>query len=182
MRTHLRSRPSGLTLVEMLIAIAVMAILATLATPSFTALLYDSDRTTAVNSFIHAIFLARSEAIKRSGVVTLCKSSDGQTCSRAVEWNAGWIVFANNDRDEPPVRDRDERVLAVYEGWPRGRITSTRTSFSFRSYRQGVVNGTVIFCDPRGSAHARAIIINHAGRPRIARRDSSGRPLRCPTG
>lgn len=172
----------GMTLIEMLIVVAVMAILATLATPGFSALLYDSDRTAAVNSFFHALFLARSEAIKRSGVVSVCKSSDGQTCSRTAEWTAGWIVFANTDRDEPPVRDGREALLATYEGWPRGRITSTRTSFSFRSYRQGVVNGTVIFCDPRGSAHARAIIINHAGRPRVARRDSSGRPLRCPDG
>lgn len=173
---------SGLTLVEMLIVIAVMAILATVATPNVTALLYDSSRTAAANSFIHATFLARSEAIKRNDVVTLCKSSDGQTCSRSVDWNAGWIVFVNKDRDDPPVRDRDERVLATYQGWQQGTITSTRDSFSFRSYRQGVVNGTVVFCDPRGSAHARAIIINHAGRPRIARRDSNGRPLRCPTG
>jgi hypothetical protein len=45
---------------------------------------------------------------------------------------------------------------------------------------QAVVNGTIVFCDARGSAHARAIIISHTGRPRVAQRDADGKPLRCP--
>ena len=50
------------------------------------------------------------------------------------------------------------------------------------SRTQGVVNGTLVFCDPRGSAHARAIIISHTGRPRVARLDADGKPLRCLSG
>jgi type IV fimbrial biogenesis protein FimT len=169
----------GVTLIELLAAISVMAILGTLAAPSFRNFTLNSERTTAVNSFFHALFLARSEAIKRGKVVTVCKSADGATCLEHGEWTSGWIVFVNADRNETPVRDESEPVLQVYRGWPRGHIWSNRPAYSFRPYVQGVVNGTIVFCDSRGSAEARAIIISHTGRPRVSRRDASNRPLRC---
>ncbi len=61
---------------------------------------------------------------------------------------------------------------------------SHRTGAATRSGRinTAVVNGTLVFCDRRGPMQARAIIINIAGRPRIATRDSDNRPLRCPSG
>ena len=92
----------------------------------------------------------------------------------------GWIVFVNVDRDEPAIRDPSEPVLAAYEARPHVTITSNRVTYSFRPTVQGVVNGTIVFCDERGSAQARAIIISHTGRPRVSKRDSSGRALRCP--
>jgi type IV fimbrial biogenesis protein FimT len=171
----------GVSLVELLTAVSIVAIAGALAMPSFIDLRHNTVRTVAVNDFIHAVFLARSEAITRGGVVSLCKSSDGNTCmNKSSDWNAGWIVFANDDRDDPPMRDYDEPVLSVYAGWQGGHITSNRKAFSFRPITQGVVNGTVLFCDPRGSAHARVIIISHTGRPRVSQRDSSNKPLRCP--
>jgi type IV fimbrial biogenesis protein FimT len=171
---------TGVTLLELMIALSIVAILGTLAVPSFSGLLHDSERTTAVNSFVHSLYLARSEAIKRGEVVSLCKSANGENCSNtAPDWNGGWMVFINEDRDEPPVRDANEPVIAVYEGWPTGHITSNRSAYSFRAYTQAVVNGTIVFCDSRGSAHARAVIISHTGRPRVTQRDASNKPLKC---
>lgn len=173
----------GMTVLELMISMAILAIVSTLAVPGFSSLLHNAGRTTAVNDFIHAVYLARSEAIKRGTVVSLCKSTDGQVCLNHVpEWSTGWMVFVNHDRDDPPQRDAGEPVLAVYQGWPGGHITSNRTAWSFRAYTQAVVNGTLVFCDPRGSAQARAIIISHTGRPRVAQRDASNKPLRCPAG
>lgn len=173
----------GVTVLELMISVAIVAIVGTLAVPGFNSLYRNAGRTAAVNSFIHAVYLARSEAIKRGAVVSLCKSVDGQNClNRAPEWSTGWMVFANLDRDDLPDRDAGEPVLAVYHGWPGGSITSNRHAWSFRPYAQAVVNGTLLFCDPRGSAQARAIIISHTGRPRVAQRDASNKPLRCPAG
>lgn len=170
----------GVSLLELLTAISVLAILGAIAMPGLSDLRHDAGRTVAVNDFIHAMFLARSEAIKRGSVVSLCKSSDGNACmNKSPDWNAGWMVFANEDRDDPPVRDAEEPVLWVYAGWPEGHITSNRPAYSFRPTTQGVVNGTILFCDRRGSAHARAIIISHTGRPRVSQRDASNKPLRC---
>jgi type IV fimbrial biogenesis protein FimT len=174
---------SGTTLVELLTALAVVAVLVTLGAPAFNTLHLDGRRTATVNGFLHALFLARSEAIKRAEIVSICRSSDGQRCDHgAADWNVGWIVFVNRDRDEPPERDPQEELVVSAAGWPGGSITSNRRAYSFRPATQGVVNGTIVFCDERGSAHARAIVISHTGRPRVAQRAADGKPLRCASG
>ena len=175
-------KAAGMTLMELLTALAVFAVLATLAAPSFQTLHWNSRRTTAVNGFLHMLFLARSEAIKRGQVVSVCHSRDGQRCDPGFDWSDGWIVFANRDRDEPPVRDAAEELIVASPGWPGVSITSNRRAYSFRPVAQAVVNGTIVFCDQRGSTQARAIIISHTGRPRVAQLDADGKPLRCPPG
>lgn len=176
-------KSSGTTLMELLTSLAIVAVVATLAAPSFRTLQLDGRRTAVVNSFLHGLFLARSESIKRGKIVSVCRSGDGRSCDYgAADWNVGWIVFVNSDRDDPPQRDAREDVIAHSGAWPGGSITSNRRAYSFRPVAQAVVNGTIVFCDVRGSAHARAIIISYTGRPRVAYRDSSGKPLRCASG
>jgi type IV fimbrial biogenesis protein FimT len=175
-----RLRSAGVTLLEMMMTVAIVAVLGGIAAPSFTGMIRDNERTAAVNSFVHALYLARSEAIKRGRIVSVCKSSDGSTCNRAGAWSDGWMVFVNDDADDQPQRDDGEDILMVYAGWPNGSITSNRLAYSFRAYNQSVVNGTLLFCDSRGGDHARAIIISQTGRPRVSQRDSSNKPLRCP--
>jgi type IV fimbrial biogenesis protein FimT len=176
-------KSAGTTLIELLTTLAIVAVVATLAAPGLRTLQLDGRRTAVVNGFLHGLFLARSEAIKRGRIVSVCPSSDALRCdTRAPDWSVGWIVFVNRDRDDPPQRDSREELIATSGAWPGGSITSNRRAYSFRPVAQAVVNGTVVFCDPRGSAHARAIIISHTGRPRVAQRDASGKPLRCPSG
>lgn len=172
----------GFTLIELVSTMAVVAILGTLAVPSLRTFLQNAERAAAVNGFFHSLFLARSEAIKRGQIVSLCRSADGQRCAtRSAQWTDGWIVFANRDRDDPAERDQDEDLLAVHEGWDNGLINSNRLTYSFRPHTQGVVNGTILFCDPRGPSESRAIIISHTGRPRVSRTDASGKMLNCPS-
>ena len=176
-------RSRGFTLLELIIALSVAAVLLGVAVPSFGAMWADSQRSVAVNALVHGIYLARSTAATQRQVVAVCRSADGRTCSNHTDdWQRGWIVFVNLDRDDPPVRDDQEQVLAVQAAWSGGTITSNRQAYSFRPYRHAIINGTVVFCDRRGSREARAIIINSAGRPRVAKRDSDNRPLRCPNG
>jgi type IV fimbrial biogenesis protein FimT len=94
----------------------------------------------------------------------------------------GWIVFVNRDRDEPPERDAAEPLIFSSTGSSGVSITSNRRGYSFRPVTQAVVNGTIVFCDARGSTQARAIIISHTGRPRVAQLDADGKPLRCSSG
>ncbi len=85
--------------------------------PSFGALARDAARTSEVNQFVQAVYLARSEAIKRNGVVSLCPSRNGTTCTPSAQWTTGWLIFVNLDRDSPAARDADEPLLRVYEPW-----------------------------------------------------------------
>jgi type IV fimbrial biogenesis protein FimT len=171
---------TGLTLVELLAVLAMVAVLSTIATPNLARFIRSSERAAAVNEFLHAIYFARTEAIKRGTVVNLCKTADGEHCANdAASWSSGWMVFVNSDHDDLPVRDPGEPVLRRYAGWPRGRITSNRQAFSFRAYTQSTVNGTIVFCPAGYSRDARAIIISHTGRPRLSSKDAEGKALRC---
>lgn len=178
-----RLRPAGFSLLELMVTLSVAGITLGLAAPAVSDLLLDSQRTVAVNSFVHSIYVARVTAANQGRTVSICRSTDGDTCSNGTaNWQQGWIVFVNSDRDEPPVRDTNEPILSVQAPWRGGTVTSNRRSYSFKPYQHAVINGTLVFCDRRGPAQARAIVINIAGRPRIATRDSDDRPLRCPSG
>ena len=52
-------RSDGVTLLEAMFAMAIVAVLATLAVPAFADLRLDAARTATVNEFFHALFLER---------------------------------------------------------------------------------------------------------------------------
>jgi type IV fimbrial biogenesis protein FimT len=174
-------RRGGYTLPEMMFVVAVAAATLGYGIPAFRDLGLDAARTREVNAFVHALYLARSEAIKRNGVVSLCPSGNGQLCGAAgTPWHSGWLVFVNRDHDQPAVRDAGEDLLRVYEAWPAGSVTANRTTLSLRPFGQSGTTATFTFCDRRGGRSARAVIISQTGRPRVSARDASGAPLSCP--
>jgi type IV fimbrial biogenesis protein FimT len=170
----------GFSLLESMLAVAVAAVLASVAVPSFSTLVHDTRRATALNAFVGSVQLARSEAIKRVEEVVLCKSPSGGDCDPAGEWEPGWLVFVNADRDSPPTVDANERILHRGAALPAARVGANRDAFAFRPHDQAATNGTVVFCDARGAGHARAVIISPSGRPRVSATDASGGPLACP--
>jgi type IV fimbrial biogenesis protein FimT len=173
-------RHRGYSLTELVFTMAIVGGLLGWGVPTFRDIQRNSARTREVNQFIQAVYLARSEAIKRNGVVSLCPSTDGDACAPAgTPWNQGWIVFVNLDRDAPASRDAGEDLLRVYAPWPAGRVNANRATLSFRPFGQMGVTGTFTFCDDRGSPSARAVIISQTGRPRVSDRSASNAPLRC---
>jgi type IV fimbrial biogenesis protein FimT len=174
-------RRTGTTLLELLVALTIIAILGTIAAPSLANLRRNAVLTAVVNDVVHSIHLARSEAIKRNAVVSICRTRDGTRCANASRnWNDGWIVFINIDADQPADTDPGEPILWRHEALATGELTSNRQSFSFRPFGQADVNGTLVYCGTKGSIqNSRAIIISHTGRPRTSDRDASGKPLKC---
>jgi len=173
-------RHRGVTLPELVFTVAIALGLLGWGIPAFRDLRLDASRAREVNQFVQAVYLARSEAIKRNGVVSLCPSLDGGVCAPAgTAWHRGWIVFVNSDRDSPAVRDDDEELLRVYAPWERGAVSANRATLSFRSFGQVGVTATFTFCDDRGPRAARAVIISQTGRPRVSDRSASNAALAC---
>lgn len=84
----------GFTLLELLVTMAVVAILVTVAIPSYRALVQHNAMAAAVNDLVGDLNYARSKAITRGAPVYLCKSADQATCTAAGNWQQGWIVYA----------------------------------------------------------------------------------------
>lgn len=173
-------RSHGLTLLEVLLVTALLALLASLAVPQFGALVLDSRMTAAANTLIHSIHLARQAAITSVHEVVLCRSIDGEHCLGAGDWGTGWMVFTNLDHDSPPSVDTGEPILQVQGRQSLGSVSSNRAFYVLRPFPLRSTNGTVVFCDRRGATHARAVILSYSGRPRVSRRTPDGQPLRCP--
>lgn len=170
----------GVTIIELLVAMLLLVFVVNAAVPSFANASLNAAQTTKVNLFVQAIYLARSEAIKRNDVVSLCPTRDQSTCAPASDWATGWLVFVNDDHDSPAIRDGSEALLRAYAAWDAGHIMSNRSTLSFRAFGQSGVTATVVFCDRRGPPRAKAVIISQTGRPRIATRNASGGALACP--
>ncbi len=82
-------RADGFTLVELMVTVAMLAILSAIAFPSFQSTLRSNRVATATNEMIAAIALARSEAVRNNRGSSICASSDGQFVVAAGA-TAGW--------------------------------------------------------------------------------------------
>ena len=122
-----RSRAGGFTLMELLIGIAVLAILTTLAVPPFTQFIQNNRLAAQANDMVAAFQLARSEALKRSVDVRVCASDNGTSCSG--DWTDGWIAIADPGGD-------DEELLRVWPAPEDGfQISSTPTGISYIEFK-----------------------------------------------
>lgn len=93
----------GFTLIELMVTIAVAAILMALAAPSMTTLIGSNRIQAEAASLVGDMQFARAEAIKRGIDVTICPSSDGAACLATTSWHSGWMVFS--DLAQPGVFD-----------------------------------------------------------------------------
>ncbi|WP_429948077.1 GspH/FimT family pseudopilin [Comamonas sediminis] len=98
----LRRRTSGFTAVEILVMVAILAILASIAAPSFRGLIERWRARSALEDLQSTLYFARSEAIRRVGNVVVAKKGNGNGCTTAdgdAQWGCGWLVFVDTDRD-----------------------------------------------------------------------------------
>lgn len=95
------NRSQGFTLLEVLVAVAILAILAMVAAPSFDGVLQRARIDTSANALRSALSEARSEAAFKRIPVTICvRNANADACNaRSNEWQGGWIVFLDHDAD-----------------------------------------------------------------------------------
>ena len=112
----------GFTLLELMVALTVAAVLFGVGVPSFVDMIRNNRAAANINELSTAFAIARSEAVRRGAAVTVCRSSDGATCG--ANWAAGWIIFVDNAATETaaPVLGP---ILQVWSAMPGNAAAST---------------------------------------------------------
>ena len=158
----------GFTIIELMITLAVMAILVSVAAPGYQ----DFVATTRLNShtseLVTALHYARSEAIKRNKMITLCKSSDGASCAVTGSWAQGWIVFT--DGGTTGLVDGTDTILRVHEALTGGTTlvgqAALASAITYRSNGTSTQSGQIDMCSARQTINGRDIIVTSGtGKP-----------------
>ena len=166
-------RMSGFTLLELMIALAIGMIILTWGIPSFQGVLDNQRMTSATNELIMSLNLAKIETIKRVTYVSVCKRSNGVSCSGGgASWDDGWIVFANATIANLGSIDAGDEIIRISPGL-RDALTliPSGTIDGFISFRpSGTIGtaaanmtGTLTVCDERGAASAHGIVLESSG-------------------
>jgi type IV fimbrial biogenesis protein FimT len=166
---------SAFTLIELMITIAVAAVVLTLGVPGFGRVIERNQLSAHINEMVSTLHFARSEAIRRNKAITVCHSNDGSTCG-GVGYGDGWLIFFddNNDGD---YSDTGEELLRVNEGLPSNYTMRTNNLNTFNYSAKGAAPaGQIVLCKDNLTTKARAIFIAIGGRTRLAALDANGIP------
>jgi type IV fimbrial biogenesis protein FimT len=166
------ARARGLSLIELMVAVAVVAVLATLGAPSFMRQMAASRLSSAATDLTAALMQARTQAITSGFRVTLCRSEDQTHCdlTSAARWDRGWIVF--QDADANGARAAAETITFRVSALPGDLVVSgnqpVRDRISFRPSGQAGVSGSLRLCSTSSSLkddeRARDLVLINNGR------------------
>ena len=181
-------RPAGgFTLIELMVALAILAILVTIAAPSLRDAVLNARMTAQANDLMGDLNIARSEAVKRNQRVYLCTSTNGTTCT-ASQWRDGWMVFVDTNGNN--LWNAGELPLKATPAFDAGNNLTVNNDLTVGGIRyvlyrpsgaSNIANLTIqfIMCDARNTAavgaqraanRGRLIEINSTGRPVATRR------------
>ncbi|MDP2419568.1 MAG: GspH/FimT family pseudopilin [Hydrogenophaga sp.] len=175
------SRQTGLTLIELMVVVAVSAILIAVAAPNLTDMATSAKLNSISDRWMAAANLARSEAIKRNRLVTLCASTDGSTCATAggaQVWASGWLIGHTVAGTWTVI----EQEAALASGY-RLEVASGGTpiySVVFQPTGVDSTTATAMVCrsKPSGNLQQRTIDLSITGRTQLSK---APRTTACPT-
>lgn len=107
----------GFTLIELVITLAVVSILLLTGIPMISKMTDNNRLVSQINSISGSLSLARSESIKRGTTVTVCGSTDAETCDTS-NWENGWIIFSdvNSNAVLESTTDSKLGVISAFNG------------------------------------------------------------------
>lgn len=173
-------RATGWTLTELLITLAVAAVVLAQSVPDMTRLTADRAVQAEAQAFQSALRLARHEAMRLGEVVSICardsRAGDSvHTCDAdGRSWGAGWLVFV--DRGQRGVMDAGDRVLLVHQSVQGsshvqatlGRLSFQPTGISFSAASSFRFTPAQALTEEQALLSAQLVCVNKAGRARVS--------------
>lgn len=187
------NRQRGFTLIELIVTVAIVAIVLAIGVPSFQGMMRSNRAAAHTNDFLSSLNLARSEAIKR-GIgwrVVMCPGNQAGCSGTA--WGNGWIVFIDADANADGLLneatnnngqwDAGEQILRVHErldgndtltgNGPVSTYISFASDGSTRLISNAFQAGTLTFSLCNSTNQQNTVVINSVGRARVE-------PQTCP--
>lgn len=161
----------GFTLLEMLVAIAVAAILLAIAVPAWSAARAKVHSTKVRAAITVTLNDSMRHATVTGAEVVVCPTAGTASCVKGTDWSRGWIAFADLDGD----RGRSDRETLLHresklKGGVKLRSTPGRTRLVFQPGGSNAgSNVTFTLCDERGPDHAITLILANSGRLRTGK-------------
>lgn len=161
----------GFTLLELIVTLAVAAVLVSLTAPSVGQFIGRAQRDRDVNELRAEIILARTEAIRRSSNVGICASSNLTSCGD--DWSKGWIVYIDSNRDGSFTSG--EEVIRRHTPAPSGlSVSASVTDVTFVARGSTADTGGIRFTSAQADTTDRLIRIDTVGQPRVCKPQAEG--------
>jgi len=174
-KTTYKKKSAGFTLIELIVTVSIVAILMSIAVPSFKNMIDSNRLSTGTNELVSALILARSEALKRGQRVTVCTSADSTNCSGNNDFGQGWLVFedcndngivdtgdCDNDPNTPVTADTLINAHSGLKDLTIGDGALDHLTYSF----SGRPSNAVTFEVEQDGTVKKSIIIGRSGRIR----------------
>lgn len=177
-----RNNHSGFTSVELIMVMAILAILMALAAPSFRNVLATQSIALQTSELAGVVRLARLEAVRRGQPVTICRTADPMAATPACAgdggttgWASGWIMFM--DRNGNAAMDANDQLIRVQQAFENSGGIQAAPSNAMTFIQTGVKLGgaqdrftfrpRVDPTDPAYEQLTRSLCVGSAGSARI---------------
>lgn len=148
MNAKSRRAARGFTLLELMVTVAVLAVLIGIAVPSLGDATLAGKLAASANDLVAGVAMGRSEAIKRNAVTSLCVSSNGTSCGSG-GWEQGWIIISGST------------VIQKHSAAPTGfKVTSSVAKVDFQPTGVGNTQATITVCRSAPSAGSQERVVN----------------------
>lgn len=164
----IKGQQPGFTALELIVTMAIIAVLLSMGVPAFENYGLNLRMKTAMDQLQTDLKLARGHAISHNIKTVICAANDANDCSGQPVWQDGWIVFTDINGDRQ--KQASEPLLKYSGALARLNINSSSSRTSLRFYPNGSAPGSntsIRFCDRRGATHSGTITVSNSGRIRI---------------
>jgi len=160
---------NGFSLIELMVTLAVAAILLAVGIPGMQSLMEGSRVRNATNEILSDLLYARSQAVNLGIEITVCPLDSSKTC--VSDWNLGMSIFIDeNDNQKLDATEATIRVANPMSSIDK-LIFNNGSWLSFNPEGVTTKNGTFSYCtnsqDPAG------IVLSQSGRARIEHSEAS---------